>query len=370
MTDLSLSQNALAFSEEHLSKYTGCIHYKSQREMTRDLIPMVENIAYGTALVTTFSKEKAEKGLAFLERLFHFCTDQGFGSYLHDFPNVYNNHANVSICLALAFFLKNYGRFIPASSKSKIEKVLELLKNILSKSSLNELDSFVFNSSCFKTPSTPIQAKTLPEYEKIILCKLFLGEEVSLDWHRALNVYTGPLAETFYKGHDPTESLISLLATGKGASESSLFAALLPKTGIQELITYKAFEREDLVINHRDNLLSIHFGEHSFIAKGDLDLNVTNDHIEILLNEFEEMEFFFTDNKGSKILVDGQKATAFYPEDVITLITPNKQITVKFVSNKIRFIGQIMKGNRFNQILDCEKNFSLFDHMILLSQVV
>ncbi len=370
MTDLSLVLNALAFSEEHLSKYTGCIHYKSQKEMTRDVIPMVENILYGAALVTTFSKEKAEKGLAFLERLFHFCTDHGFGSYLHDFPNVYNNHANITICLALAFFLKNYGRFIPASSKSKIEKVLDLLKNILSKSSLNEIDTFVFESACFKTPSTPIQAKTLPEYEKIILCKLFLGEEVCLDWHRALNVYTGPLAETFYNGHDPTDSLISLLATGKGAAESSLFAALLPKTGVQELITYKACEREDLVINHRDNLLSIHFGEHSFIAKGEIDLNITNDHIDIVLDEFEEIEFFFTDDNGSKILVDGQKATAFYPEDILTLMTPNKQITVKFISKKIRFIGQIMKGNRYNQILDCEKNFSLFDHMILLSVVV
>lgn len=370
MTDFSPVQNALAFSEEHLSKYTGCIHYKSQREMTRDVIPMVENILYGAALVTTFSKEKAEKGLAFLERIFHFCTNEGFGSYLHDFPNVYNHHANVNICLALAFFLRNYGRFIPASSKSKIEKVLDQLKTVLESSSLNEIDTFIFESACFKTPLRCIEAKTQPEYEKLILCKLFLGQEVCLNWHRGLNVYTGPLAETYYIGHDPTESLISLLATGKGAAESSLFAALLPKTGISELITFKTFDREDLVVNHRDNLLSIHFGQHSFIAKGEIDVKVTNDHIDIMVDEFEEMEFFFTDTKGSKILVDGEKATAFYPEDIITLITPDKQITVKFISNKIRFIGHIMKGNRHNQILDCEKNFALFDHMILLSQVV
>lgn len=368
MRDSKILESALAFADEHKSIYTGCIHYKNEKEETRDVIPLVENVLYAVVLVTTFSKEKAEKGLAFLERLFHFCTEHGFVNYIHDFPHVYNDHANVDICLILSYFLKNYGKVIPSSYREKIEEIREKLVSILDarekERPLKKMDSFVFKAALFKNSECTVES--LPEYERWLLCKLLMGEKVTLAYHKSLNVFTGPLLESYYKGYYPTESLISQIAKGGTIHVSALFAALLPKSGGADLITYEKEEREDLFVNHRDDELAIYFGKHSLVAKGPLDVFVTGDHIEILVDQFEEIAFFFTDYLGSKVLVGSEKATAFYPEDTLMLVTQEKSIRVKFTSKSGRFMGHIMKGNRHNQILDLSKNFALYDHKILL----
>ncbi|MCH9617167.1 MAG: hypothetical protein SP4CHLAM5_03310 [Chlamydiia bacterium] len=372
MSDNKILESALAFAETHKSIYTGFIHYKNEREVTRDVIPLVENVLYGIALVTTFSKERAEKGLAFLERLFHFCTEDGFVSYVHDFPQVYNDRANVDICLCLSYFLKNYAKVIPSSSRLKIESMREKLVSILQKRDrkrpLAKMDAFLFKTALFE--SSDLLVDSLPEYERLVLCKLLMGERVTLAWHPSLNVYTGPLVESYYKGHLPAESLISQIAKGGSVHRSALFAALLPKSGWRDLVTYEREERDDLFVNHRGDDLAVYFGKHSFVAKGAIDLVVSGDHIDITIGEFEEMEFFFTDYKESEVLVDGQKATAFYPEDTLTLITAEKSITVRFIAKNHPFMGHIMKGNRGNQILDQAKNFALYDHKILLKETL
>jgi hypothetical protein len=370
MTDNKILESALAFADEHKSIYTGFIHYKNEREITRDVVPLVENILYGISLVATLSREKAEKGLSFLERLFHFCTDDGFISYVHDFPHVYNDRTNVDICLCISYFLKSYGKVIPSAYRIKIEGIREKLISILKERELSrplsKMDSFVFKTALFE--SCDVLVDSLPEYERFVLCKLLMSENVTLAWHKSLNVYTGPLIESYFSGHFPTESLISQIAKGGSVHRSALYAVLLPKSGWRELITYDAEERDDLFVNHRGDALAIYFGKHSFTAKGDVDILVSGDHIDITVGEFEEMEFFFTDYMDSKVLVDKQKATAFYPEDTLTLLAAEKRVTMKFISKSHPFMGHIMKGNRHGQILDQAKNFALYDHKIFLKK--
>jgi hypothetical protein len=365
MIDSKISLDAMDFANKHLSIYTGCIHYKSKREITRDLIPLTENILYAIALVTTLSKEKAEKGLAFLDRMFQFLTKNGFPSYLHDFPHVYNDRANVDICLALSFFLENYSKVIPLSSRKKIVEVKENLIAILKDRPLKGMDAYVFSIALFEKDSKQIAIGSLEEYERLVLCKLLSNQKVIFPWHKALKVYTGPLDGVYYEGSFPCDNLFSFLIEGKGEDKIALFTSFLPKNSWQQLIECETYEREDLFVNHQKDYLSVHFEEHSFFAKGEVDVKVKGDHMDIILDDFEEFEFFFSDFKGSKILVEGQKATGFYPENTLSFITNTKQLTVCFIA-KGNFFGHIMKGNRSNQLIDGNKNFALFDHKILL----
>ena len=122
-------------------------------------------------------------------------------------------------------------------------------------------------------------------------------------------------------------------------------------------------------MNHDRDLLSIHFSRHSFVGRGNFDVIVSDNRIEISLDEFAQMEFFFSDYLDSKILVDQQHATAFDQGESISLITEEKTVELLFISKKTKFMGHIMKGNRFNQ--QCEsKDRCLYDHRIYLKKTV
>ncbi|MCH9621428.1 MAG: hypothetical protein S4CHLAM20_08480 [Chlamydiia bacterium] len=368
-TKSKVLQNALEFCENHKSKYTGCIHFKNDREDTRDVIPIFENILYGMSLVSTLSKEKAEKGLAFIERLFHFSTENGFCGYVHDFPQVYQDKPNVWILLSLSYFLKHFSKVIPSSSRVKIESKRDELISIIQKRELKFIDQYVFETAMFKKP-LDFEPTSLSDYETLILCKLLREEDVTLPWHRELDVYTGSLPETYYEKHLPKSSLFSQLAIEQGVHISALYTALLPKNTYQDLISYPSFERDDLFVNHQEDLLSIHFDKHSIVAQGSFDLKVDGDHIDIFLDEFEEISFYFSDYLNSKVLIEDQKATAFYPQDKLTLQTEKKTLTLSFNCKKHSFMGHIMKGNRENQLIDCNQNFALFDHKIHLRTTI
>ncbi|MCH9811812.1 hypothetical protein K0U07_03500 [bacterium] len=360
-------ENALLFAEERKSIYTGCLHYKNDKEETRDVIPLYENVLYAVALVSTLSKEKAEKGLLFLERLFHFCTDNGFVSYFHDFPIVYQDRTNALICLTLTYFLEQFGRLIPKASRLKVEKVQSKLVAVLEKRPLKEWDTFIFSAALGK--KVEMEPKTLPEFEIYILCMLLLGEKIELPWHKELGVYAGPLTDTYYKEQFSMPSIVSQLVTKGAPHSSALRATLLAKLPVEDLISFPAFDREDLLIHQDGDLLAIYFGKHSFVAKGELEVVEKGDHLDIFAGDFEELDFFFSDYLESKVLVEGEKATAFYPKDRIELITEEKTLSICF-SAKTPFVGHIMKGNRLNQLENVERNFALFDHKITLKKVL
>jgi hypothetical protein len=365
MIDSKIFLDPLVFANKHLSIYTGCIHYKNNKESTRDVIALTENILYGMALVSSLSKEKAEKGLAFLDRMFHFLTPNGFPIYLHDFPYVYNDRANVDILLALSYFLENYGKVIPTLSRNKIKEVKEKLVAILKDRPLKGMDKILFSTATFQDFKEDFEISCLEEYEKQTLCKLLKGEKVVLPWHKTLKVYTGPLDGVYYNEFLPAETLFSFLTEGKGDTKIALFTSVFPKNSWGDLIEFETYPRQDLFINHQKNALSIHFQEHSIFIKAEVDIKVEQNHIDIILDEFEEFEIYFSDYKMSKILIDKEKATGFYPENTIFFITEDMQVSVRFIA-KCNFFGIIMKGNRPNQLLDCNKNFALFDHKILL----
>ena len=363
MIESKILSNVNAFAEKYKSIYTGCLHYKNEREETRDVIALVENILYALSQITTYSLEKAEWGFAFLERLFKFFTPKGFPGAIHEFPHVYSDKANLDICLALTFFLKNYSKVVPKVHKLMIEGIKDQLLEILSKRELKPLDRYLFETCCLKSDRKEIEISTFFEYEKVVLCRLLMGEKVVLSWHKTLDVYTGPLLETYYKEGNPLSSLFTELIHGTGESHMSLFAALLPKKGWQKWLFFEEMEREDLYINHRAPFLSIHFEGASFVGQGNFTVTVCDDEVTIALDPFEDMDFYFTCSCNNFILVDGIKATVFYPEERVFLKSEKKTIILRFISQKEGFIGHIMRGNRLNQI---SKKPILFDHRIHL----
>lgn len=371
MIEVGILNYALEFAKEHKSKYTGCIHFKNDREETRDVIPLVENVLYAISMVASLSKEKAEKGLSFLERLFHYSTEDGFTFYMHDFPQVYQDRPNAWIALSLSFFLKHYSKVIPKAARMLIEAQKEKLFTVLSKRELKEIDQYIFDTAQFKSEREDFEPSNLEELEILTLCKLLMEEEVILAWHRELGCYAGPLEGVYYTKYDAQPSLISQLATGGQKHVSALYAALLPKKGLEELIFYPTCERDDLFLNLDGKHLSIHFDNHSIVATGDLDVQVEGDHIQIIINgEFEEIAFYLSNPEKSQILVEGQRATAFYPNQALTLATENKQLTLSFITKNQRYMGHLMRGNRANQLLDCDQSFTQFDHKILIRQTV
>lgn len=369
MIEVGILNYALEFAEERKSKYTGCIHFKNDREETRDVIPLVENVLYAIAMVASLSKEKAEKGLSFLERLFHFSTEDGFVGCMHDFPQVYRDRPNAWIALSLSFFLKNYSKVIPKAARELIEAQKEKLFDILTKRELKEIDQYIFDTARFKSEREDFDPSNLEELEILTLCKLLMEEEVTLPWHRELGCYAGPLEGVYYTKHQPQPSLISQLATGGQKHVSALYAALLPKKGLDKLIYYPTCERDDLFVGLDGKRLSIHFDDHSMVATGDLDVQVEDDHIQIIINdEFEEVAFYLSNPEKCQILVEEERATAFYPNQTLTLATENKQLTLSFLTKNQHFMGHLMRGNRETQLLDCEQSFTQFDHKILIRQ--
>lgn len=368
MDEREIRKNALAFAERNLSIYTGFIHYKNIREKTRDVIPLVENILYGMTLVASLSKEKAEKGLKQLERLFAFFTTDGFVGYIHDFPRVYSDRPNVEIVLALSFFLKNYGKLIPSSSRSVIKSVLEKLISIVEKRELKPYDRLVFDTAVSRKSEKMPPVTTFEEYERTLLCSLLKEEKIELSWHEPLGVYAGPLEGVYYDGHSPCYSLVQQVVLGKEESSSSLYGALLKNGTCDAQITFESFPRYDILINHQKEEVSIHFAHHSLVAKGAMDVKLEENHIDFFLEEFEEVEFYFSNHSKSKVTVDGEKATAFYQQDKIVVEAEGASFTLSFHGTKNRFMGHIMLGNRPNQLVDCNKNFTLFDHKILLKK--
>ena len=362
-----LLENALLFAESRKSIYTGCLHYKNDKEETREVIPLLENVLYAVALVSTLSKEKAEKGLAFFERLSHFCTEDGFVAFVHDFPTVYHDRTNALICLTLTYFLQQFGKLIPSGSREKIASIREKLVGVLQKRPLKQWDAFIFQAALGKR--VEIEPKTLPEFEIFLLCRLLLGEKVELPWHKELGVYVGPLAEMYYKETIPAPNLVSQLATAGAPHSSALHGVLLAKLSIADLISYPSFDREDLLVHQDGEHLAVYFGKHSLVAKGEIEVEQQGDHLHLVAGSFEELDFYFSDKEGSKVLVGGAKATAFYPQDTIELCTEEKKVTLNF-SSKTPFVGHIMKGNRSNQLENVERNFALFDHKILLKETL
>ena len=370
MIETKILSNVTKFADKYKSIYTGCIHYKSEQEETRDVIPITENILYAISLVTTFSLEKAEAGFAFLERLFKFYTKDGFPGGVHEFPNVYSDRPNVEICLALTFFLKNHSKVVPKAQKLMIETIRSNLLSILSQRSLKPVDNYIYQTCLLNEGRGKIEISTFAEYEKVILCKLLMGEKVTLPWHKTLDVYTGPLLGTYYRAQNPLSSLFSQLIHMEGDNNQCLFAALLPKTGWQELLAFEKMEVESVFINHQGSFLSVHFDRHSLIAQGNFDVKLDGDRIDITLDPFEEIDFFLTDCGWNSISIDGVAATAFYPEDKVILTTENRTLVICFHCNHHRFFGHIMKGNRPNQIVDVSGDFTLFDYRIHLKIIL
>jgi hypothetical protein len=232
---------------------------------------------------------------------------------------------------------------VPKVHKLMIEGIKDQLLEILSKRELKPLDRYLFETCCLKSDRKEIEISTFFEYEKVVLCRLLMGEKVVLSWHKTLDVYTGPLLETYYKEGNPLSSLFTELIHGTGESHMSLFAALLPKKGWQKWLFFEEMEREDLYINHRAPFLSIHFEGASFVGQGNFTVTVCDDEVTIALDPFE--------------------ATVFYPEERVFLKSEKKTIILRFISQKEGFIGHIMRGNRLNQI---SKKPILFDHRIHL----
>ena len=231
--EINLVSLALNFADKHKSKYTGFIHYKNQKEQTRDVVGFVENVFYGICLVKSLSKEKAEHGFYFLERIFAFFTKDGFPLSLHDFPNVYSDRANVDIFLALSFFLKDYAQIIPKKHLEKIDNIHERLGVILKQRLLKGLDLYVYETALFKHPKAAIECSSLLDFERIFLCDLLLGKKVTIPWHEKLGVYIGPLKETYYNKYECLDSLFSLLVFGKKEAKIALYGALLPKIWLE-----------------------------------------------------------------------------------------------------------------------------------------
>ena len=370
MVNQNILNQAKTFIEKHKSIYTGFIHYKSNKERSRDLVPLVENVLYAIARFSTLSKDEAEKGLQLLERLFHFYTENGFPAYIHDYPNVYNDRANVDIFLALSFFLKDYEKVIPREKKNKIQRIHTLLFQVLQSRPLKPVDAYVFAAALFQSNRAEIEMKTLSDYERVVLCKLLMNESVTIPWNHHLKIYTGPLEDRYYEDHKGEDNLFSVLEGEESNHNSCLYTLLVMRRDLKSLISYQKSDRNDIFVNHSGEHLAIHFDEHSIVAQGQFDVALDGDCISIYLDSFDEIDFFFSANDGSEIFVGDKKVTVFNCEDELLLSTANSSFFLKFISTKHPFIGHIMKGNRKNQISNTTIDCILYDHRIQVRKTV
>lgn len=358
----------LNFAQRHVSKYTGFIHYKSRKEQTRDLIPITENILYAICLIKSLSREKAEKGFSQLERLFAFCTENGFVSNLHEYPAVFHDSTNVNVFIALHFFIEEFYSLIPKSVSIKIMEIKDHLQKVLENRELKGLDKKLFEAVLSNAFDDDEAYTSVHDVDRVLLVKLLLGESLDLSFHKPLNAYIGPLQDTYYDGESMTTTLSMFLSNPTDEDKVSLYAALLPKKFDWDKISYPIFDRDDLYVNNQDGLLSIHFDNSSIWAKGKYEVFVDGDHIEISTEAFEECAFFFSINKDNTILVEDSFATNFASTDTLTFNTKEKSLKVTFKCDQHDFTGILMRGNRDNQLIET-RDFVFFDHKIFLRKL-
>jgi hypothetical protein len=135
MKNKDIINNAIKVLEEKISNYTGYIHHNyGVMAITRDTIPLNENLCYILALLRTCNIDNFYKAQNLLDKILPFQnTDRkdrlygGFVKYLHEYPNCYDISVCMNIAVSLMMIYHQIKKLVKLPYKEKIKTSIDIL---------------------------------------------------------------------------------------------------------------------------------------------------------------------------------------------------------------------------------------------------
>jgi hypothetical protein len=346
---------AINSAKRRISPQTGFIQYwRDDPYLPRqDTIPTLENFIYAYALFRTKTVEHIQEGKALLEKLLAFEVEGNFPVYLHEFPKCMDSRLPFQILPVFTYLLKDYSLALGDVWTRKIKALLERMTALLNLQETNP-------------PRSP------EEWAKFIIQLQMKDEPFPEDkvlWNSKLGVFIQGCHQRWQEGYEPAVTLFDLFMDqcGKRALNSDHpvhlkaalvqpwkkqspkavddpFVALIDEKERQCLTFYwGSLERvHSLVLEAKKGTWTIQESVNQWIC--------TYSYDELVPSEEESMEwaFYLDDSTDHNILISGQKATLFHPDDVVSIESQGVTVLlqVQVDSSQGTWTGHISKGDR------------------------
>jgi hypothetical protein len=393
---------AISSGRHFQSKKTGFIHAYEGDEECRDTIPILSNLYFALALISSHSIPKVQEGKFILSRMLQFQnrTDRAslgnFPLYLHEYPISRDRLLAIKCLFPLHWISVRYSSILSSPLKEELEQALVLLRVYI---------------------DTNLKGRTLPLWSKYLLGKV---QEVSLDetpeniahallglqlerpsalsdlkeileatFHPHLGRYVGPVLGMYRGGKlVPTlyDYFLSYFVSNikeslKKPTLPCLQAALIQDIPLSlsfskcvETPSWKLIKEKNFALfsahDTRKVPLSICTEEHTFILmmhQGKLvececekeggfciievDANIFH---ELNANKEGDIIQMWCEREGTALFVENAKATLFSLNDRVELLLP--KIKVEFRIEKLQgdgiFVGSIFFQNRPQRKVD------------------
>lgn len=387
------------YAAQHLSAFTNMIHsYQNPFKEQFQTICLEDNFCYILALFHERQSEPILQAEELLSRLLSFQTPLGgFPRYLHDYPVASGYYEQFWILYVLMSLELDFTKVIPKKLRKKILFSIEKLSNYLrhTKHIIYQLFQSVYHKN---QESILFNVK---DYTSRQLCAI-------LPWLIRANFHSSKTLQQVYDSSLLTfTGLCKDLPQVKGRSMITLldlyfFSQLeiepevsqYPTKHHLKFICISPFITKSIpwspskdfhisyakdIKTHRDYLLRFVYRSegvlHTFGCQDRLNLEVTpNQWIFTLSEEYElektdlyELNFYI--ERGKEIFVNGEKATNFHLNDLVSIETEDTIFTLRFqiLEGVGKFWGHLQMANRPAEFYS--DAFEVYDHRICLRTI-
>lgn len=333
---------AVLAGKKRQSPRTGLIHLFPNDEAL-DTIPLYENFSFALALFRQKTAESVTEGKALIERLLAFQVEDNFPVYLHEFPKCFDHNMGLKIGPIFAYLLRLFGPIL-GELKPKVEKAL---RQILAKRPEKPFWENRYRALVgeFLLPQETANFSALDWTEWLITWQLAGETHITLPYDPELQLLL-PKLELQEKGEPKPNPIEWLLAEPNYSTRllrdhphQLLIAPLFPiafTTEEAEVSTVRLFWKGTKI--------------HSLTAKKlvvDLDASM-----ELGRNDLFEAAVYCDISPETQVFVEGKRATTFQFGDLVTIVTPEKTIEVRFelTLGSGDFFGHIFRANRPSQV--------------------
>lgn len=327
---------ALRASRNRFSSVTKFVHGENP-----ETIPVYENFCFALALLREKLAASVLEAKELFSKLFAFQEAEGnFPIYLHDYPRAYDPHMGLKIAPILIHAIRT--NLLGSDLIPLVEKVLE---KTLQKEPTNPfwMDRYHACKGEEFPPKDTIDFSPI-EWANWITTNQLVGNS-----HFNLPMTSeGFVKSEVQEGFEPRPTVLDWLINDKRYSQRLIkdhpfqiqLGALFPIT-----YTPKPLIETSVRILWQGKTL------HSFVGPGKhFKLDTP---FEPSRKDLFEVAFYADLSPETQVLIEGKKGTYFSLGETINVITPQKQIDIRFerIKGEGEFSGHIFPGNRPSQIL-------------------
>lgn len=393
---------AIASGRAQQSKETGLLHhYYGKTEAPHQAIPIFENMLFALALCRTKTVEGVQEGKGLLDKLLAYQQPDGlFPIYLHEFPACFDRYIGAELLPPL-YWLYHCFHTVLGETAERLQKAIAKLLV----ASLKEIGRMPLHQrlkvagaavSCGKQWGNEewislgqsilatwdellVSSKFMPVHLAEGLTGLLLGHTSAEKlihwmrqmWHPQLQCYVGPFKEMHFNEGQQELTLFDLYMgaiTGQltprakilcplllqgalifpGLENSSAHdepigkywnAACLPEAKYPFVFQWgKAEDVRSFILDPVKSRIHIVQDENSFIVEADLGTLPPIESRE----ETRELSWYLS--PGLRVLVNGQPATTFRAQDLLTIEDEEMRIELSFLPKEGIFQGHLVKG--------------------------